>query len=489
MQKKILVVGAGIAGMAAAIRLARAGHWVEVWEKNETPGGKLKALAIEGFTWGTGPSLLTMPQILQELFKECGAKLADYLTLVRLDSACQYVWGDGTIIQEDEAFWKRPEVASFLKYAKGIYELSSTTFLRYPPNEFWRALIPQKDYFPNPLALRHIGKIATRRSLAAEVKKRFRDPHLQQIFFRFATYNGSNPYAAPATFNLIPYVEAEFGAWYVKGGMPEISNALVKLAIEQGVKFCYSTQVTNWDGSRATTYDGHAERFDLLVCNGDVITSRHQFLSSLTSPAKRDALLKPALSTSGFVLFLGVRDFDPRLGLHNIFFSNHYPRECSELHSDQLPPVQPTIYVSVTSRMDPSHAPEACDNYFVLVNVPARDPAKPWTVEETKAFRDVIVARLEQLGLEDLNNRIMVERAFTPTDFAARDLAWHGSLYGWASNSPGTALFRPPIHDPTMPSVYFTGGTTHPGGGIPLVLTSAKMVSEMILRKYPPKQF
>ncbi len=480
MQKKILVVGAGLAGLAVAIRLAKAGHSVEVWEKNETPGGKLKALILDGFTWGTGPSLLTMPDVLKELFIDSGAKLEDYLELVRLDSLCQYVWGTGTIIHEDAEFWKRKEVAEFLKYARGIYALSGEAYLRYPPNQFWKAFSPKNWH-----KLKHFPKIAARTSMAAEIKKRIRDPLLQQIFFRFATYNGSSPYAAPATFNLIPFIEAEFGGWYVKGGLPQISTALSKRAFELGVRFRFNTKVSDWDGMKATTSDGLTQKFDILVSNGCVLGSSVGFLAGLTTPPQRKQLLKQPLSTSGFVLFLGVRGKDPRLSLHNIFFSNHYPREFAQLHSERATPSEPTLYLSITSQLDPSHAPTDHDNYFILANVPARDPSQPWTVEETQAFRNVIVERLEALGLDDLSHRIVVERAFTPTDFANRDLAYHGSLYGWASHSMQTALFRPPIHDKSLPNVYFVGGTTHPGGGIPLVLLSAKMAADMIMKKYP----
>src|SRR5450755_1468731 len=231
MSHKILVIGAGLGGLAAAIRLARAGHAVEVWEKNGEPGGKLKELRVDGFSWGTGPSLLTMPHVLRELFASAGERMEDHLELVRLDSACRYFWTDGTVIDEDAAFWSQPEVAKFLKYARGIYELSGKAYLNHPPGDFWRAFTPR-----NWPKLRHLGKVATTRTLAAEVERRISDPHLRQIFLRFATYNGSSPYQTPATFNIIPYVEAEFGAWYVAGGMGKIGEALHGLAHRCGVE-------------------------------------------------------------------------------------------------------------------------------------------------------------------------------------------------------------------------------------------------------------
>jgi phytoene desaturase len=474
--RKILVIGAGLGGLAAAIRLARAGHAVEIWEKNEEPGGKLRELRADGFTWGMGPSLLTMPQVLRDLFSAAGERLEDHLELVRLDSCCRYFWTDGTVIDEDAAFWQRPDVARFLEYARGIYELSGEAYLNRPPREFWRAFTPR-----NWPKLRHLGKVATTRTLAEEVRRRIDDPRLRQIFLRFATYNGSSPYRTPATFNIIPYVEAEFGGWYVRGGLPRITEALANLAGKLGVTFRYGTTATDWNGRETVAQNGASSSADFLVCNGDALTASISFLSDHFRPGARRRRLTPALSSSGFILFLGVRGRDERLAHHNIFFSDDYPREFTEIHDEKISPREPTLYLSLSARSDPAHAPDGHDNYFILVNAPAREPATPWTPPETKAYRDLVLARLEKFGLEDLPGRIVSERAFTPSDFATRDLARHGALYGWASHSVRTSLFRPPLRSGR--NLFFVGGTTHPGGGIPLVLLSGKMAAEMISRE------
>jgi phytoene desaturase len=478
MSHKTLVIGAGLGGLAAAIRLARAGHAVEVWEKNGGPGGKLGDLRIDGFRWGTGPSLLTMPHVLRELFADAGERMEDRLELVRLDSACRYFWTDGAVIDEDASFWSQPEAAKFLDYARGIYELSGEAYLNRPPGDFWRAFT-----LGNLGKLRHLGKVATTRTLAAEVKRRISDPHLRQIFLRFATYNGSSPYLTPATFNIIPYVEAEFGPWYVRGGMAKIAEALAALAQRNGVTFRLNTTATGWDGAEATAHDGTRSRADFLVCNADALSARTGFLSGLFSPQAREKALRPDLSTSGFILFLGVRGRDPRLGHHNIFFSDDYPKEFAEIHGWKISPHEPTIYISVSSRSDPDHAPAGHDNYFVLVNAPARDPKQPWTKAEAQGYRDLVLKRLERFGFDNLPGRMVAERIFTPSDFAARDLAHHGALYGWASHSIRTSLFRPPLRAPGTRNVFFAGGTTHPGGGIPLALLSGKMAADLIQRE------
>jgi phytoene desaturase len=315
------------------------------------------------------------------------------------------------------------------------------------------------------------------------VERRISDPHLRQIFLRFATYTGSSPYETPATFNIIPYVEAEFGAWYVRGGMVKIVEALAALATRTGVTFRFNTVATGWDGTEATAQDGSRTRADFLVCNGDVLSARTGFLAGMTKPLEQKSLLAPPLSTSGFILFLGVRGRDARLGHHNIFFSNDYPKEFAEIHGDKISPHEPTIYISVSSRTDPDHAPEGHDNYFILINAPARDPRQPWTQAEAQGYRDVVLKRLERFGFETMAERIVAERIFTPSDFATRDLAHHGALYGWASHSIRTSLFRPPLRAAGTRNIFFAGGTTHPGGGIPLVLLSGKMVADLIQRE------
>ena len=474
--KRILVIGAGLGGLAAAIRLARAGHAVEVWERNEAPGGKLRELRRDGYSWGTGPSLLTMPQVLRELFADAGERIEDHLELVRLSSCCRYFWTGGTVIDEDAAFWARPEVARFIDYARGIHALSGEAYLNRPPSEFWRAFTPA-----NWPKLRHLTKVATTRTLAQEVERRLTDPHLRQIFLRFATYNGSSPYRTPATFNIIPFVEAEFGGWYVRGGLAEISRALGRLAEKLGVTFHFNTTAAAWRDGVATAESGVTTRADLLICNADALAARASFLPLPLGSLKK--LLAPPLSTSGFILFLGVRGRDERLDHHNILFSDDYPREFAQIHDQRSAPTEPTIYLSISARHDAGHAPPGHDNYFVLVNVPARDPLNPWTTTETWAFRERVLARMADFGF-DLTGRIESEQVFTPTDFARRDLAHHGALYGWASHSVRTSLLRPPLRAPSRRDLYFVGGTTHPGGGIPLVLLSGRMVAEMIAQEH-----
>ncbi len=476
--KQTAVIGAGVGGLTTAALLARAGNRVTVFERNARVGGKLNWLEEGGYTWDMGPSLLTMPYVFEGLWAKLGRRLEDDLQLVPLPVTCRYRWTDGTRINEDAAFWTRPDVARFLAYARGLYDLSADAFLHHPLEDWWRQLRPA--FLPK---LRHLPKIASFATMDQVVRRFFGDdPHLVQLFNRFATYNGSSPYQTPAAFNIIPYVEARFGGWYAKGGLYEIARALERICREEGVEFCFEQEVTATErvgsGWQLATGQGAApEPFDSVVCNQDVLS----FLGD--EPAMQQRIARADLAISGFILYLGVDRQFPQLSHHNIFFSDDYPAEFRELFTNRLPAREPTIYVAVHSKADPSRAPEGCENWFVLVNVPALTPSSPldWSTF-APTYRNMIIDRLEtRFGCAGLRDAIQVRRQFTPADFQTRYLAHAGSLYGFASHGVRAAFQRPGLRRPGAPGFYFVGGSTHPGGGLPLVCLSGQMVADRLL--------
>lgn len=492
---RIAVIGAGVGGLSAATRLARRGARVVLFERNARVGGKLNWLERDGYSWDMGPSLLTMPEVFREWFAELGENLDEHLELVPLRSTCRYHWTDGTRIDEDAAFWQRPEVARFLNYARGLYEISAEAFLYHPLEEWWRQLKP--SFLPK---LRHLPKIASLQTLAEKVAGFFpHDSHLRQLFDRFATYNGSSPFITPSAFNIIPYVQARFGGWYVRGGLYEIARAALGVAQKLGVEIRPGTEVTaarpgarsepagaastGWELQTAAGW----ERFDRVVCNQDVLAALPRFLpAELGERFRRTHLARQPLSTSGFVLYLGVAREHPQLEHHNIFFSDDYPREFREMFEDRAPAAEPTIYVCIHSKSDPARAPAGCENWFVLVNAPAVDEARPldWPAL-AQTYGDAILDRLEQrFGLTGLRSAIRVREHFTPADFITRYGALGGALYGFASHSTTSAFRRPPLQAKGVENFYFVGGSTHPGGGLPLVVLSGKMVAEKIARSW-----
>ena len=491
MAASIVIVGGGLGGLAAAIRLAGRGHRVRILEKNERVGGKLNLVEANGYTFDTGPSLFTMPWVVRELFQSVGRDADAALGIVPVDPVCRYRWPDGTqfdhramlaeLIGEITALEPRDVggLLRFLAWSERIYRATAEPFL-LAPFSGWRD-------FVTPRFLRDAPALDPLHTLDQAVRRFFRSPYLRQVFNRYATYNGSSPYRAPATFAIIPYIEFAEGGWYLRGGMYSLARALEALARDLGVEIELGSEVMEVviAGGRATGVrlaDGRVVGADRVVVNADALHA----LRHLVAPEARRRFTDRRLdryepSSSGFVALLGVdRDY-PQLAHHNIFFSHDYPAEFRAIFDRQVPAPDPTIYVAATARSDPAHAPPGHLNLFVLVNAPAITARFDWQ-REASAYRDLIVRSLERQGLTDLGQHIRFEQLITPADFATRYHGWRGALYGPSSNSQWAAFLRPPLRSPDVGHLYFVGGAAHPGGGIPLVLLGGRAVATLIER-------
>lgn len=487
--KPSVIVGGGIGGLAAAIRLALAGHRVRVLEKNERVGGKLNQLIADDYTFDTGPSLFTMPWVVRELWAAAGRNVDDVLDIRPVDPVCRYVWRDGTTwnhrtalpellaeigrleTHDTEAFFR------FMAWAGAIYRATAGPFLLAPFTGI-------RDFI-DPRFVRDIATLDPLHTVAQAVDRYFRSPYLRQVFYRYATYNGSSPYRAPATFCVIPYIEFVEGGWYLGGGMYSLARALEGLALDLGVEIetnaeVVDVEVRNGRASAVRLAEGRRIAAERVVINADALHG----LRHLVAPEHRRVFTNRRIegyepSCSGFVLMLGIdRDY-PDLAHHNIFFSPDYPAEFKAIFDLGVPAPDPTLYVAVTARSDPAHAPAGHLNLFVLVNAPAMNARVDWE-REAQGYRDVIIQRLVQAGLSDLPQHIRFERWITPADFATRYGAWRGAIYGPASNRKEAAFVRPPLRSPDIDGLYFVGGSTHPGGGIPLVLLSGRAVATAI---------
>lgn len=479
-------------GLSAAIRLAALGFSVTILEKNETVGGKVDFVESNGYKFDTGASLLTMRHVLKELFEAANRRLEDYLELVLLDPVCRYFWSDGTIfdasrnlpktLKEIEKLEPR-DVEGFEKFitdARRKYEVAERTFLTHSLNDLPKLLRPRYA--------RDLAAISSWKTLDAHNRKYFRSPKLQQLFNRFATYNGSSPYRTPATFALIPFVEFGLGAWYVRGGIYEIPKALTRLAKELGVEIKTNCEVekilfTNSEAIGVKLKTGEEIKSDFVISNADAVETYRSLIASenrRSFPDKKIENIEP--SCSGFVLLLGVKKRFPQLAHHNIFFSDNYRAEFDRIFREKRPAENPTVYVCAASRTDNTQAPENCENLFVLVNAPYTSAQVDWETEK-KSYRDLIVKKLENFGLENLENSIEVEQIITPADFETKYRANRGSIYGVSSNGTFAAFLRPPNQSRDVKNLFFVGGATHPGGGMPLVMLSGKMAAELIQRE------
>ena len=490
--RKVVVIGAGLGGLSAAIRLAAKGFAVTVLEKNETVGGKVNFVRSNGFTFDTGASLLTMPHVLRDLFEAANRRLEDYLELVPLDPICRYVWSDGTTFDASTDLAKTQseiekieprDVAGFEKFihdSEQKYHIAEKTFLAHALNDLPKLLRPKYA--------RDLLQISSLQNLDSHNQKYFRSPKIQQLFNRFATYNGSSPYQVPATFALIPFVEFGLGAWYVKGGIYQIPTALAKLAKELNVEIktdCAVERIVveNKTAVGVALHNGAHLKSDFVVANSDAIETYRNLLTETertSFPDKKLDKIEP--SCSGFVLLLGVKKRFPKLAHHNIFFSDDYKLEFDQIFKQLRPATNPTVYVCATSQTDNTQAPDNSENLFVLINAPSTSDKTDWA-REAKSYRDLIVKKLEKFGLENLEESIVFEQTITPADFETKYLANRGSIYGVSSNGIFSAFMRPPNKPRDIANLFFAGGVTHPGGGMPLVLLSGKMAADLIERE------
>jgi phytoene desaturase len=491
LTKPILIIGAGIGGLSAAIRLAAAGRQVAIYEQNEQAGGKMGEVRAAGFRWDTGPSVITMRPVFEELFATAGRRLDEYLTLVPVEPLTRYFYRDGQVIDatrdlaamtaQIEALEPRDVEGylQFLAYAARLHRITGPTFIyNEPPSlaRLWR--LPLLDLF----------QVDPWLTMDQVIRRHVRSPHLRQLLGRFATYVGASPYLAPATLSVIAHVELTGGVWYPQGGIYAIAEALVRLATELGVEIHTNQPVAQlWisngrlNGVRLRS--GAEIEAQAVIANVDVKTVQQQLLPpelAGQAAARRD----PAdPSCSGYVLLLGVEGQHPALAHHNIFFSSDYRREFDDIFRRGIPPAEPTVYVAITSKREPDHAPPGCENWFVLVNAPPLGPHFDWSSQEP-AYRQRVLETLASFGL-DLSTKIRYAKALTPQDLVNATGAWRGALYGRSSNQALNALRRPNNRDPGVCGLYYAGGTTHPGGGVPMVILSGKVAAQMLLADWP----
>ena len=483
---KAIVIGAGVAGLASAIRLAAKGFQVLVIERNSYPGGKLSAFEQDGYLFDAGPSLFTQPENLEELFALANEPMAPYFQYQKVPVACQYFFANGkqvTAYANLTSFAANMQlqlgedanaVLAYLNRAQQSYEHIGTLFLNHSLHQI-------KTYCSKALvkALIHTRLAYLTTSLHRFNTKAFRTPEAVQLFNRYATYNGSNPYKAPAMLSMIPHLEMNQGTYYPKGGMISITNALFALATKLGVQFQFNTTVTainhlNGKVQGVTTPQG-IHPAPVVVSNADVYFTYKHLLGHAGLAARQ---LKQERSSSALIFYWGIRHSFDQLNLHNIFFSGNYREEFDCIFTSGTVAPDPTVYINITSKMEAGQAPEGCENWFVMVNVPAHQ-GQNWPVLQQQV-RKAVLQKLSKALCTNIEPLIATEAVLDPIAIEARTNSYRGSLYGTSSNSPLAAFFRHANFSKRTKGLYFVGGSVHPGGGIPLCLNSAKIMAQMV---------
>lgn len=486
---KAIIVGCGIAGLSSAIRLKSGGLEVDVYEMNSYPGGKLTAFSENGYRFDMGPSLFTMPQFVEELFDVSGKKIKDYFQYKRKDTVCHYFYEDGTRFQakaDQEEFAalaeatfsvSKKKILEYFQESKKKYDLTAPIFLE-------KSLHKTNTYlsFGTTKAIMMMRGLHVNTSLHKYNTSKFKDDRLVQLFDRFATYNGSDPYKTPGIMSMIPHLEQYYGTFFPKGGMHSITMSLFQLAKDIGVNFHFNTKVEkilvkNKRAVGIKTASGEIDA-DYVVSNSDVVPTYRHLLKDQKAPEK---VLKQQRSSSALIFYWGIQKKFPELYLHNIFFSRDYKKEFDTIFRKNNVVDDPTVYINITSKEESGDAPKDCENWFVMINTPSNQ-GQDWG-EIINRSRENITKKLSNILGEDISSLIDYEHILDPRTIESKTMSYQGALYGAASNNKFAAFLRHPNFTQKISNLYFCGGSVHPGGGIPLCLLSGKIVSELILGK------
>jgi phytoene desaturase len=466
--------------------LACKGYDVTVIEKNSYPGGKLTEFTQSGFRFDAGPSLFTLPKQVDELFELAGENPRDHFNYDQLPVVCHYFWDDGTFLEasgneidfaeEVEKVLHVPanRVTDYLKKAQFIYETTAPVFLHRSLHK-WRNFL-NSETLKGILASPRLGIFS---NLHHQNVVQLGDPKLVQLFNRYATYNGSDPYQAPAVLQSISHLEFGKGAWFPKGGMSSITNSLVSLAKRKGVKFLFNDEVDEilTEGKRVVGVKTNQNQYaaNWVVCNSDVVPAYRKLL--LKHPAPEKILSQPR-SSSALIFYWGIHAVFNELNMHNIFFSNDYQEEFRFIFEGNRISNDPTIYVNITSNIQKEDAPEGCQNWFVMINVPG-NKGQNWDTLIEQARKDILKKLSLRLG-QNIEALILNESILDPRSIESKTSSFQGSLYGSSSNNRYAAFLRHANFSSQISNLYFCGGSVHPGGGIPLCLQSARIIADLI---------
>jgi phytoene desaturase len=493
----VVVVGAGMGGLAVAARLSAQGHDVTVAEQSGRAGGKLETYRRDGFAFDTGPSLLTLPAVYRDLFlktpvRRAGAALEENVDLRGLTTAFGYRWSDGATAQlpgsnsnrvaaalgqalggTAEADWLR-----FSRRAADLWAVTRVPFLEAPVTglrDIGRPLL-------NPKAIRTVAPWQTLRGLG---KQYFDDERLVMLTDRYATYTGSDPRKAPAALAVIPFVEQTFGAWHVGGGLGNLADALYQRCLDLEVEFRFTTPVakvtTRGDHvSGVTLADGTHLTADVVVSDAEAEMLYGQLLDHPAAARPLRRIQRSQRSLSGFVMLLAVEGRTEGLQHHNVFFPERYDDEFDAIFGPSpRPPDDPAIYVCRPD--DDAMRPAGCEAWFVLANTPPHDPRQgvDWRDQRlVESYASHLLHRLAERGI-DVRDRVLWQEIRTPADIADRTWSPGGAIYGSSSNGRRSAFTRPGNRSP-ITGLFLVGGSAHPGGGLPLVGMSAAIVAALV---------
>lgn len=486
---KVAVIGAGVGGLGAAIRLAKLGLEVTVFEANDNVGGKINNLSLGDYRFDMGPSVFTGPEYIEQLYKLCGEDFSTF-EFKKLPYSFNYFFQDGTQLQlpaEIEGIAKEFKeklgedpntIKKYLQKSKGNYEHIAPLFIESSLHRIKHIL--NKKLLS---ALYRIPKYKLNSTMHQENAATFKNSKTTQIFDRYATYNGSDPYQTPAMLNMIQHLEMNVGVFLPKNGMVQIAHSLRDLALNQGVTFKFNEKVTEIQRAdkkvkglttAKATYD-----FDYIFSNMDVSYTYEKLMPSAPRPEKTLAQEK---SSSAMVFYWGINGSFDQLGVHNMFFSDDYKAEFDAIFKTKTLTTDPSIYVHITSKELKGDAPKGKENWFTMINVPNNN-GQDWAKLRAEA-KATILKKLSTILGRDIAPLIEEEFVMDPVFIEEKYSGKGGSIYGNSSNNKYAAFYRHPNFSKSIDGLYFVGVTVHPGGGIPLALNSAKIAVDCLKEDY-----
>ncbi len=493
---QIIVIGAGLGGMATAITLASKGYRVILYEKNAHPGGKLNFHSREGFRFDLGPSILSMPFIFKDLFSLAGKHFEEYVPIEQLDIHWRNFFEDGTVIDLVSDYTEQKqlfqalsaqspkEFLDFLNYSQNQYRLIEKIYFRTGADTLGDAL--------RNILLRGIWNIDAFSSMSAAIESRFSNPYLRDVFSYFSKYIGSSPWNAPAFLNLLPWIQYRFGIWYVKKGMINLADGMSKLLGELNVELNFNTEVkrilvTDRRVTGVMLHDGREIPARVVVSNMEVIPAHKKLLQAPPEQLKRFHRFEP--SCSGLVVHLGVNRIYSQLAHHNFFYSADSKRNFRSVYKEYRLPDDPTIYLVAPVRTDPTLVPQGCDIIKLLPHVPHINKIHFYSQNDYELYKDHLLKKLERMGLTDLRKHIIVEEVLTPLDIENNYYSRCGSIYGVVSDLWKNFGFKAPRQSRFYSNLFFSGGSVNPGGGMPMVTLGGMHTGHLIEKLFPVKDF
>lgn len=494
-ESSIAVIGGGLGGLAAACVAAARGHKVTLYDKNTWLGGKAAVLHDGGFRFDMGPTILTVPRVLERIFAEAGRRMGDYLELVRLDPQWRCFFDDGSQIDLQENVAAMAEAMDrfapgtragegyrrFQDISAHLHDISERFFFWKPVEDLFDTIDIRANM--NPATLRDVLSLRMGSSVAGTIRSKVKDERLAQMLDHFTQYVGSSPYGSPAVLCAIAHMQAADGVWYPMGGTRAVADALVRLATDLGTTFILASDVASLHIENGTVKglvlaDGATVAYDSVISNMDAIRTYRELVGGEVGEhyARKD--FEPACS--GVVLYLGLRKRYDHILHHDFVFSRDPEEEFDAIYRQGEPAPDPTCYLAAPSSTDPSVAPEGGEALYVLVHTPYLRPHHDWQ-QMFPAYRQVILDKLKRTaGMHDIEERIVVERHLTPQDIHDRYKVLNGAIYGLASHGRFMGAFKPGNRSRQVGGLYLAGGAAHPGPGMPMVMMSGWIAADAL---------